>query len=276
MLGDHADALPTHGAPDRVLHLRHRGEDHAPPRGAEAPTQVDVLHEHEVGGIEAVDLFEGRSAQGHAAARQPVDVAFALVVPVGQSVASGPRVVAPHQAEQRMADGRGDVGERPRGQLQPPVGEHHLGSGGTDVGAVEHVVTEAGDRPGGEDGVGVGDHHHVGRGLANADVGGPTEAEVRQGHPLHVGMALGHRRQGSVAGSGVDHDDLVGTRVAEAVQAGQQVVPGVVVDHHDGRPRGRPVGVGHAISCSSTFRESCQCGMSGSPTWRAIRLSSTE
>jgi hypothetical protein len=105
VLDGHAEAAPGDRRPDGVGDLRDGREHHPAPGRAEPVAQVDVLDEHEVGGVEAVDGLEGVTPDRDAAAADPVDLPLARVLPVGQPVGARPRVAGPQQSEDRVADG---------------------------------------------------------------------------------------------------------------------------------------------------------------------------
>src|SRR6266508_2694033 len=101
-------------AADRVLD-RGAGLEHDPPAGPrQSQAEVHVLEVHEIGGVEAAHLIEGRAAQQHAGARDPVHQGRPRAVQIGQVVAAGGRVVRPHRAA-----GRGEAPDEQRGKTTP-------------------------------------------------------------------------------------------------------------------------------------------------------------
>ena len=84
-----------------VQNLRRRHVDVLPSGLAEAITQVDVLHVHEVALVEARYLIERRTPQQQARAGQPADGAFAGLAAL-LAVGGRPRVGLPHRADHRV------------------------------------------------------------------------------------------------------------------------------------------------------------------------------
>ena len=112
-----AGRIPTRRVPLVVQNLRRRHVHVLPARPAEAITQVDVLHVHEIPLVEARHLIESGPPQQQARARQPADGAFAglLCAPAGRRPSTGwiSRTVRPRRACRR---GSGSAGAAPTGR----------------------------------------------------------------------------------------------------------------------------------------------------------------
>src|SRR2546427_347747 len=101
--GGPSPASPPPPGPGRFPSPRPRRAGPVPPPPAPMPcppAEVDVLHVHEVGLVEATQLVPGLAADEAAGARDPVDRAAALVIPVKHLVAAAEAVPGGDHAEE--------------------------------------------------------------------------------------------------------------------------------------------------------------------------------
>ena len=118
--GQVAGGVAAGGVALVVQNLRRRNVHVLPTGPAEAISQVDVFHIHEVALVETRHLIEGGPPQQQARSRQPADRTFAGLEPV-LPVGRRPRVGPPQRADDRVHAAADQAGQMPRRRVDRAV-----------------------------------------------------------------------------------------------------------------------------------------------------------